>query len=133
MLLTACGNWCNDCDEPRIFYRYVNVTNYELVIQPSEQMHVDTLTIPEGDSVEVRESWRKTSEYDEYKYVLRFRSLPESCLVFQGKVQDRALDIRVDNYKLDSASSSDSRKVYRLVIGAVHLRAASPCLIPEQP
>jgi hypothetical protein len=127
ILLAACGNWCNDCDEPKIFYRYVNGTDYELVIRPSEQLRADTLIISEGDSVEVKESWLQSSEYEENRYELRFRSQPESCLVFQGKIQNRALDIRVGNYQLDSAKSMGAEKVYRLVIGADHLRASSPC------
>jgi hypothetical protein len=132
MLLAACGHWCDDCDEPRLFYRYVNVSGLDLLIQPSGRLHGDTLEIPKGDSVEVKESWLQSDEFDGNAYALRFQSRPESCLVFQGKIQNRALDIRVDNYELDSVQSSETRKVYRLAIGMDHLRAASPCFIPEQ-
>ena len=127
LLLAACGHWCNDCGGPLLFYRYVNSAGYDLVMQPPEQLKRDAVAIRRGDSAAVASGWRDPSEYEAWTSVLRFHSEPESCLVFQGKVQDRALDIRVDNYTLDSAHSSASRRVYRLEIGSAHLRAASPC------
>lgn len=131
ILIVGCGNWCNDCDEPMPLYRYVNTSNYTLIMSPPSQIQRDTLFIPNADSAEVGQSWLERSEFEHYKYVLRFRSLPESCLVFQGKIKNPILDIRWGNYNVDSARSTERRPIYRMVIGADHLQAASPCKVPR--
>lgn len=132
IIIIGCGNWCDDCTEPDVWYRYVNQSNYELEMQPPEQIRKDTLRIPPGDSIEVMYQWLERSEFDNYKYVLHFRSLPESCLVFQGKIKDPTLDIRLGNYTRVDANSSNQKIVDRMVIGADHLQAASPCPTDSQ-
>lgn len=127
LAFSGCGNWCNDCNEPRISYRYINQSGYGLVMEPPVQLKTVTLNIPEGDSAQVNQSWLERSEFEGFKYVLRFRSQPESCLVFQGKVQNHALDIRWGGYEIDSTESSAAITVYRMAIGSDHLGASSPC------
>ena len=93
---------CNDCNEPRNRYRYVNTAEYPVKLetrlkdgtaaQPDGEIRSNDTLLIEGDSGFLQ-PFRFYSD-STITIKLEFMSIPKRCYTFEGSIPDKYSDMR---------------------------------------